>query len=230
VTPHPLHALFERIFGDAQTPDTADRARKDGTSSFDVHSLAMEIEPQPHDTAPSTDSDIALVSGWLDGELDGPALERFSARLAHSPELLEEVSSAEAFLDASNASVQKASPAAIKAAIEAGRPRAKVPTPRHQKWQAWWKWSGIALAMAAVAIVAIVLVSPRHAPTDKTVPMTAAKVPNSNGTAVPGAMEPEIMRSPSLAGKSGTQEGMVPAASEETMPIQRPQTGVPSKP
>lgn len=212
MTPNPLHALFERIFGDAQTPDAADSAQKAGLSNFDMHSLAIEIEPHPNHLSPSTDSDIALVAGWLDGDLKGAALERFNTQLAHSPELLEDVSSAEAFLVASNASMQKATPTAIKAAIEAGKPREKVAAPSHQKWPAWWKWSGIALAMAAAAIVAIVLISPRHAPTDQTAPMTAAKVPNSDGIAVPG-----------------TQGGMVPAASEEMMPIQRPQTGVPTK-
>lgn len=223
MTPHPLHAIFERIFGDGEMPDATARARKAGLSDLDVHSLSTEIEPHPH-VAPgysSTDSDTAIMAAWLDNGLEGPALEDFNARLAHSPELLEDASSAEAFLDAARASPQSSPTALVQAAIETGRPSAKGPAPSHR---GWWKWSVIGLAMAA-AVAAIVLISPRQAPTDQKSPMTAGQVPRSDVVPIPGIKGRESKSAPSMAGKAGTSEGMAPVSSEETMPIQGTQRG-----
>ena len=227
MTPHPLHAIFERIFGGGDMPDAAAGARKAGLSDLDVNSLASEIEQHPHvaPTPSSTVSDLAIIAAWLDNGLDGQALEDFNARLPHSPELLADVSSAEDFLDAVKASPQTASAAAVKAAIEAGSFAVLAPEPSRLKWPAWWKWSGIALAMAAAAIAAIALISPRPAPTDQKAPMTAGQVPQPDVAPVLGLKAPEPKSAPSLAGKSGAPEGMAPAASEETMPMQGAQRG-----
>ncbi len=228
MTTHPLHALFERIFGDGETVDADARARKGGITGLDVHSLATEIEHHPHGgpVPLATEIGIAKMAAWLDNGLDESAMEDFNARMAQSPELLEDASSAEAFLDAAKMLPQIAPPTLVQAVIEAGeRPRANLSAPSHRAWFAWWKLSGIALAMAAAVIAAIIMISPSQSPTDQKAPMTAGQVPRSDGAAVPGTKEPGLMPSPSLAGKAGVPEGMAPAASEETMPIQGSQRG-----
>jgi hypothetical protein len=214
VSDHPLHDLFERLFGE----DIDESVRNDGNGKWSLtkHRLSTDLDAArtPPRTMDGTSEDAALIASYLDGELESPRLAEFHARLADDPSFFEEVSAAESFATAMEASRSTVPPVLIASALAAVSGNGVRANPAGRK-PIRWTWAAIAFAMATAAIITILTLAPRHAPTDPNAAMTAGNAPK-----VDSAIEPKKSDTPALAGEKRIPDGMLPASSEEKMPTQ----------
>ena len=212
MTPGTLHALFERLFGGT------DDAAKNSAHARQVAHLAADLDHGELDTL-----DVVQLAAYLDGGLDEAKQNDLHARLSQSPAALHDLASADAFLKAV-AAVRETAPADLVAStIAMNRTAATSPSSPRRSFPIW-KWSGVALAMAVAAIVAVVIVTRQPIPTDATAPITAKAVPSpAMAPDAPQVAQPQIPKgtdhAPVMASKKVPPANMAPAASEEAMPL-----------
>ncbi|MDO8607733.1 MAG: zf-HC2 domain-containing protein [Phaeospirillum sp.] len=212
MTPGPLHALFERLFGGTDDP------AKDSAHARQAAHLAADLDRGESDTL-----DVAQLAAYLDGGLDEAAQQDIHAHLSQSPAAFHEAASADAFLEALAAAQETAPADLVASTIAMSRPAAVSPSSPRRSFPIW-KWSGVVLAMAVAAIVAVVIVNRQPVPTDATAPITAKAVPSPTmAPDAPKVAQPQIPKgtdhAPVMAGKKEPPANLAPAASEETMPL-----------
>jgi len=221
VTPGPLHALFERLFGGT------DDAAKDSAHARQTAHLAADLDRGESDAL-----DVVQLAAYLDGGLDEAKQNDLHARLSQSPTALHDLASADAFLEAMAAARETAPADLVASTIAISRPAATSPSSPRRSFPIW-KWSGVALAMAVAAIVAVVIVNRQPVPTDATAPITAKTVPNpATAPDAPKVAQPQLPKgtdhAPVMAGKKMPPANMAPEASEETMPLPSSRKEMPS--
>ncbi|CAA7627261.1 hypothetical protein [Magnetospirillum sp. SS-4] len=212
MTPGPLHALFERLFGNA------DNAAGDGVHPRQVAHLATGLDRGESDAL-----DVAELAAYLDGGLNETGQQDIHARLSQSPTALHDAASADTFLDALAASREAAPADLMASAVAMSRVAATLPSSPPRSFPIW-KWSGVALAMAVAALAVLVIVSRTAPPTDTTQPVTAKSAPTpvtpADGPrlAQPRPRQGESTPPPVVAGEKTAPTYLAPAASQETMP------------
>ncbi len=220
MTPGPLHALFERLFGGT------DDAAKDSAHACQTAHLAADLDhgdDHHGELSDSPERSTALLAAYLDGGLDEAKQNDLLARLSQSLTALHELASARAFLGAVAASRETAPADLVASSIAMSRPTATSSSSPRRSFSIW-KWSGVALAMAVAAIVAVVIVNRQPVPTDTTAPITAKTIPDpETAPDAPKFAQPQMPKgtdhAPVMAGKKVPPANMAPAASEEAMPL-----------
>ena len=221
MTPGTLHALFERLFGGT------DDAAKDSAHARQTAHLAADLDHGESDTL-----DVVQLAAYLDGGLDQAKQNDLHARLSQSPAALHDLASADAFLEAMAAARETAPADLVASTIALSRPATVSPSSPRRSFPIW-KWSGVVLAMAVAAIVAVVIVNRQPVPTDTTAPITAKAVPNpAMAPDAPKVAQPQIPKgtdhAPVMAGKRVPPANLAPAVSEETMPTHLPSLSEPA--
>jgi len=221
VTPGTLHALFERLFGGT------DDAAKDSAHARQTAHLAADLDHGESDTL-----DVVQLAAYLDGGLDEAKQNDLHARLSQSPAALHDLASADAFLEAMAAAREAAPAGLVASTIAISRPAATSPSSPRRSFPIW-KWSGVVLAMAVAAIMAVLIINRQTVPTDSTAPITAKAVPNpAMAPDVPKFAQPQAPKgtdhAPTMAGKKEAPANMAPAASEEPMLLPSPRREKPS--
>ncbi|CUW41238.1 conserved protein of unknown function [Magnetospirillum sp. XM-1] len=214
MTPGTLHALFERLFGDADNvADNAAHPRQ-------VAHLAADLDHGESDTL-----DVVQLVAYMDGGLDEAKQNDLHARLSQSAAALHDLASADAFLE-NVATSRDAAPADLVAStIAMSRPAAILPSSPRRSFPIW-KWSGVALAVTVAALAVLVIVSRTAPPTDTTQPVTAKSAPipvapaDGPRLAQPRPRQGGSTPPPVVAEEKTAPTYLAPAASEALMPVQ----------
>ncbi|MBX9633484.1 MAG: hypothetical protein K2X44_00760 [Magnetospirillum sp.] len=218
MTQGPLLSLFERLFGGtAGVAESGSHARQiarlaEGLQSGDARHGELSDDPQ---------QSAVLLAAYLDGGLSDSAQRDVHARLSQSPSALHEIASADSFLNSVSAAREAVPADLIAAALVQHRPAT---APRRSV--ALWKWSGVALAMAAGAIAAVALINRQHLmPADPATPLTAKIAP---APVTEPAQQPPMLaqpqppegkpQAPMVARKKTPAPAIAPAASPKTAP------------
>lgn len=179
--------LFERLFGDGETPKRAIDPR-----------LAAGLADAMDDAR--SDVSVAELAAYLDGGLEGDAKERTEAALAGSG--FQDLASAAGFLDAVSERRLSAPADLVQAAASSVRNESV-----RRRWPrlAW----GFAAAVA-VGLAALLVVSRMHGPVDPKAPLVATPAPDPSAkpSMVP-AGNMDTVPSP-----GGTKPGMAPEGME----------------
>ena len=222
MSPGPLQSLLDSLFGDAAGVSPT------GSYAHEAAELAAGLsrgEIEPEELADNPDHSVVRLAAYLDGALDETTQQELHGRLSRSPALLHDVMSADAFLDATLKRHETAPVDIVAATLARGRPTS-TSTSSARRSSRIWTWSGVVVAMAAAAVVAMIIVSRHAVPTDSTVPATASNAPapqDAPGTSKLAQPQPSggIPTTPVLAGKE-TQHPPVstilPAAGPDTVP------------
>jgi len=158
VTPATLHALFERLLGNAGPP------------TGDAHAvLAGEGE-----LAETPERSIALLAAYLDDGLDAATQQALHARMARSAAALHDVASADAFIDAVTAAMETAPADLVAASLSRSHPARAI---RPRRSFRLWTWSGAVAALATAALVGWVSIDHHAPPLPTLLPITATLTP-----------------------------------------------------
>jgi len=168
-----IQSLFQQILDD--------ETRRDAPQAADLARLSAALDGQPA-TIPETTT--ARLAAMLDGGLDDGARRDMDDHLGRSPELLQELRAAQAFLDAVDAGRSAAPPELLASTQDNDRRATKAPRPR----KLFWTWSAAAFAMALAALAAVIVVTRPLPPTPTTLPPEARTAPPQAGA--PSAMLP----------------------------------------
>lgn len=206
MTPAPLHSLFERLFG-----GTDGAGRIDARHTAELAAGMEHGDPTKGELADNPERSTALLAAYLDGGLDDAAQQEVHARLSQSPARVHEVASADAFLEAMASAGATAPADLVTAIIARNRPATVSKLPPRRSF-AIWKWSGVAVAVAVLAV--LVIVGRQSVPTDTAVPVAVKSVPRSVADQMPHQVaKPQ-------APQRSSSPAMAPATSKENPPGQ----------
>ncbi|MDO8605145.1 MAG: hypothetical protein Q7R40_01285 [Phaeospirillum sp.] len=211
MTPGPLHALFERLFGEA------DNAARGSVHAHQAAHLAASLDRGESDAL-----EVPELAAYLDGGLDEASQQNIHARLSQSPSALHEAASADAFLGAVKASQLRAPVDLVASILTNGQPTGISASSPPRSFPIW-KWSGVALGMVVAVLAVMVIVSRTAPPTDITQPVTAKSAPTPVAPAdTPKLAQPQPRQGenkpPVVAGEKVAPTYLAPTALEETMP------------
>ncbi len=196
-----LHSLFERLLGETDgLPKGDDLERRAARLGSYIGEMD---EPGEDERMKAADCSMALLAAYLDGGLDSAKQADVHDRLSRSSAAFHDLAAADVFLDTVAARLEPAPPE-LATVIPV---RTSAPAAAPKRVRPFWRWYGMAIALAA-AVAAVIIVHRQTLPTDATTPVAAQTAPGPEGS---GA---------SRTGKEGASSSppVVPAASEDIAP------------